>query len=365
MSDEKLGRLPETEVEYDARPPPPYMPYSGSGDNTGTLQQSQKSSSSHQQQGEHTISKGSSRTWWRWPLRRVQVLSHQPLRQQVSTAAAAAAEKGRPVTIDISKVLPRWNGHNGMTCGQGAMLTKLPPPIVPPTLVRSYSLDVICCPPQPTSAPQGVVARWQQARLAFWSDNLPEILRAPPIPWRANLGDCCFADEVHFVYDPYPIPFFTHQPEPGKVKACCHHDKNAATLCGMSVSLGGLEYERSIKLALVRDRTDKCYWELTLTLTSRDGDWLASLSRADAAALVGFDSVIRVVGWINPERDSVKNSVMFYAKTLYQPWLEPSNLDSHGHGQPSYPPSPMGAAHDEEMRRLVDDTIEMLIRGGD
>jgi len=56
---------------------------------------------------------------------------------------------------------------------------------------------------------------------------------------------------------------------------------------------------------------------------------------------------------------------MFYAKTLYQPWLEATDLESHGHGQPSYPPSPLGVVHDKEMRQLVDDTIERFIRGGD
>lgn len=32
-------------------------------------------------------------------------------------------------------------------------------------------------------------------------------------------------------------------------------------------------------------------WEVLLAITSRDGEWLASLSRADAAALVSLDSV--------------------------------------------------------------------------
>jgi hypothetical protein len=122
---------------------------------------------------------------------------------------------------------------------------------------------------------------------------MPEILRAPQIPWRANIGDCCFVDEVRFVNCPYSIPFITSQPESKNVKAYCHNDNNAAMPHGISVPLGGLTYERTIKLALVRDRTDWCYWELTLTLTSRDGDWLASLQRADAAALVDLDSVIR------------------------------------------------------------------------
>ena len=59
------------------------------------------------------------------------------------------------------------------------------------------------------------------------------------------------------------------------------------------------------------------------------------------------------------------SSVMFYAKTLHQPWLEATDLAaSHGHEQPSHPPSPLGVAHGEEMRQLVDDSIENFIEGG-
>ncbi|KAK0721561.1 hypothetical protein B0T26DRAFT_673373 [Lasiosphaeria miniovina] len=150
------------------------------------------------------------------------------------------------------------------------------------------------------------------ARLIFLSDDLPEILQAPPIQWRAVLSDCCFVDQL------------------------------------------GLTYERTIMLGLVRDRNDRCYWEIHLTLTSRDGSWLTSLSREETASFVSLDSIIRVAGWVYPERDSLKNSVMFYAKT--------PGLESHGHGQPST--SHLGVAHDEEVRQLVDDGIENLIRGG-
>lgn len=91
---------------------------------------------------------------------------------------------------------------------------------------------------------------------------------------------------------PYPVPFFTDQPESGKVKAYYHND-TATTLCGMSVSVGGHTYERTIDLSLLRDPIDSNYWCFTPSLTSRDGDWLANLSRADAAALVGLDSAVR------------------------------------------------------------------------
>ncbi|KAK3334226.1 hypothetical protein B0T19DRAFT_484108 [Cercophora scortea] len=276
MSDKKMGWLPEDKVE-DTRPPPPYTPGSGSGYDTGALQQSPKSLCSAyrqhddakvQQQGKCMTSKGSSSTWWRRALRRVPVSSHWALRQQVHNsnmhlAAAPTTAKGggRPFSVMDLQILPRWNGHNGMTCGQGAML------------------------------PEGA-ARWQQARLSFSSDYLPELLRGPPIPWRANLDDCCQDDELCFVNYPYPVPFFTGQPESGKVKAYYHND-TATLSSGMSVSVGGHTYERTIQLSLQRDRRDSCYWSFALSLTSRDGDWLANLSRADAAALVGLDSAIR------------------------------------------------------------------------
>lgn len=56
---------------------------------------------------------------------------------------------------------------------------------------------------------------------------------------------------------------------------------------------------------------------------------------------------------------SIKTGVMFYAKTFPQPGLKPSDTKSHRCRQTS----PLGAAYDEEMRQLVDDSIEMLIRG--
>ena len=62
-----------------------------------------------------------------------------------------------------------------------------------------------------------------------------------------------------------------------------------------------------------------------------------------------------------PQRDSMKNSVRFYARSFDQSGLKPADLKSPPCGQSS----PLGAAHDEEMRQLVDDGIEMLIRDGD
>lgn len=60
-----------------------------------------------------------------------------------------------------------------------------------------------------------------------------------------------------------------------------------------------------------------------------------------------------------PEVTSIKTGVMFYAKTFPKPGLKPSDIKSHGCRQTS----PLGAASDEEMRQLVDGSIEMLIRG--
>ncbi|KAK0740967.1 hypothetical protein B0T18DRAFT_221124 [Schizothecium vesticola] len=359
MSDEKKDAHP---------PPPPYTPYSGSGDATGTLQQSQESSGSgRQQQEECTTSKGSSSSLWRRILRRAQVSSQEPLRQQASNSSRhlpVVNAVAFPIA-NIPSISQAWKWHNGYrACGHGAMLAKLPLPSIPLTDVSPCSLDITCYPPQPTLAPQVVGARWQQiesVQLQFRSDRLAEILRAPPIPWRANLDNFCHSDKVSFAYYPYPIPFSTNQPESGKAQAYCHDDNHPATPCGISASFGGHTYGRTIVLARIRGGGDCCYWEVLLTITSRDGEWLASLSRADAAALVNLNSVASVVGWIYPERGSIKTGVMFYAKTFHQPGLEPSDLESHRCGQSS----PLGAAYDEEMRQLVDDSIEMLIRGVD
>ncbi|KAK3342050.1 hypothetical protein B0T25DRAFT_559861 [Lasiosphaeria hispida] len=364
MSDEKADWLSEDKDIYNTCPPPPYVSDSGSDDDT----RRQHNGITAQRQGDCMSRKGCSSTWWRRALRRVLVPSHKVSQQQArdndkepTTAPIPPKGDGNVIIDDLE--FPRWYKHNGMTCGHGATSTKLPLPVAPPPYPHRYSLDVLCCPsPQvPESA-----ARWQQARLLLSSDHLPELLRGPPIPWRANIDDCCYIDEVRFVNYPYPVPFFTVQPESRTaiVKAY-YHNNTASTPCGISMSVGGHTYERTIKLSLLRDRPDSGYWCFALSLTSRDGDWLASLSRADAAALVSLDSAIRAVGWIHPERDPIKNSVMFYAKAFWRPWVEATDLEPREHGKPWYIPSPLGVAHDEEVRQLVDDTIEKLIRGGD
>lgn len=166
---------------------------------------------------------------------------------------------------------------------------------MPLTVMAPCSLDITGYPPQPTPVPQVVGARWQlveSVRLGFRSDRMVEILRAPPIPWRANLDDFCYVDEVRFVHYPYPISFFTDQSESGKAQACCRDDSHPGTLCGISASsFGGLTYERTIMLGRERDGKGVYFWEVLVAITSRDGEWLASLSRADAAALVSLDSV--------------------------------------------------------------------------
>lgn len=70
-----------------------------------------------------------------------------------------------------------------------------------------------------------------------------------------------------------------------------------------------------------------------------------------------------MVGWIHPERDSGKDSVMFYAKSPTCKVLAgPGRLEFTRHER--QPDSHLGAEHDEEMRQLVDDKIEQLILGG-
>jgi hypothetical protein len=183
-----------------------------------------------------------------------------------------------------------------MTCRQGAMPTKLPLPKMPYTWVNSYLLAITCYPPHPTPVSQVAGARWQQiesVQLEFATDYLGEILRTPPIPWRANLDAFCHCDEVLYIDYPYPILSSTNRPEPEKAEAFCHGDDHPATPCGISASFGGTTYQRNIKLALEREGVEWCYWHIVLTITSRDVEWLASLSRADAAALVSLDSVAR------------------------------------------------------------------------
>lgn len=122
-------------------------------------------------------------------------------------------------------------------------------------------------------------------RLLFKSDRMADVLLAPPFSWRANLEDFCHSDLVEFRHYPYPIP------EPGKTQTCCRDDGHHGTPCGISSSFGGLTYERTIKLAGLG--AGGLCWQAILVMTSRDDGWLASLTRADAAALVSLDSVAR------------------------------------------------------------------------
>jgi len=211
------------------------------------------------------------------------------------TTAAAVA--------NIPRVSPEWHwkGHNGTARGQGVMLTKLPLPKIPYTCVYSCSLHITCYPPAPESVAQDVIARWQRVefvQMEFGSNHLREILRGSPIPWRANLDDYCSSDDVDLVGYRYHIPFFADRSDTrsGKVEANCYEDGHTASPCCTSVSFGGLAYTRGIMLTLKHNRTaDWCYWSFLLNITSGDGEWLASLSRTDAAALVSLHSVARCV----------------------------------------------------------------------
>ncbi|KAK0638627.1 hypothetical protein B0T16DRAFT_394511 [Cercophora newfieldiana] len=114
------------------------------------------------------------------------------------------------------------------------------------------------------------------AWLWFSSDDLPDLLRGEPIPWRANISDCCWSDQINQ----------TIIPATATVDNATPHDTT------MSLCSGG-GYHRKIYLGLNRGRGERRSWDLGLTIESWDGDWLASLSRDDAAALVSLDSVTR------------------------------------------------------------------------
>lgn len=116
-------------------------------------------------------------------LRRAQVSSQEPLQQQATDSsrhiAAAPARQvygdaiGIPTIPGMSRA---WRWHTGdRKYGHGAILAKLPLPIMPLTVMAPCSLDITCYPPQPTPVPQVVGARWQQiesVRLIFRSDRM-------------------------------------------------------------------------------------------------------------------------------------------------------------------------------------------------
>jgi len=135
--------MPDEKIEAHP-PPPPYTPYSRSGDVTGTLQQSQESSSSGcPQQEDSTTSKGSSSTLWRRILRRGQVSTHKPRRQQASDSNACMHPLASPTTAAAVANIPRvsQNGTGkGITarhavrapCLQSCRSRKYPTPVCIP-----------------------------------------------------------------------------------------------------------------------------------------------------------------------------------------------------------------------------------------
>ncbi len=280
MLDETKCGLPKDKLDPTCPPPPPYASHSGSDDDSekkkppSALDLVQRNDTKAQQQGK--ASKGSTSVWGR-ALRRVvsRVSRHSKNEICPATVVAAAVKTGGQV--QVSQEFPKWVGHYGMTCGYGATSTKVPTPLSCPAWTHRYSFDVLFCPPPHEGA------YWQQARLCI-SFNDPSILREA-IPWRANLDNHCYKDTICFVNYPYPDPFFLDEPS-GKVRAYNY------TPCS-STSVGGPTYERTIGLSIQRDRLKPSNWSFTLSLTSRDGLWLASLSRGNTAALIGLDSAIR------------------------------------------------------------------------
>ncbi|KAK0744780.1 hypothetical protein B0T21DRAFT_407854 [Apiosordaria backusii] len=282
MSDKNPEYLPEDQVDYTCHPPP-YVSDDGSG--VGGSEELQPSSTSHssqpdeaQVQQEASSSKGSTNIWRRALRRVIPDTSRKP--KNKARLEIAPQLRGRRMWVKViseeftdSVNLPRW-------CGHGAMSTKKPLPILPNILGDGYTVDVLCWPPPLPFVAES--ARWQQARLYFSTDNLSRL--RGPIPWRANIEDHCHSDMIHLVNFPYPVPFFLDEVS-GKIKA--YHNMPHNT------SIGGLTYERTIALGLQHDSPQRADWFVGLSLTSQDGAWLSSLSRADAAALVGLDSAIR------------------------------------------------------------------------
>ncbi|KAK3342129.1 hypothetical protein B0T25DRAFT_359809 [Lasiosphaeria hispida] len=230
-------------------------------------------------------------------------------------------------------------------------------------------------PPPPTfiKAP-GATTCWQQARVSFTTGILPELLRGPPIPWRANLDDYCYIDDVGIFNEPYPVPAFTDLSDPGKVGAYYHDGTATTTPGGMSVSVGGYTYIRRIRLDFLHGPTVAaatgilCLWCFTLSITSRDGRWLTYRIPTLLPLLVSIRQLavkIQSCRLHSPRQGYHQDLGHVLRKMLPRPWLEATDLESHGHGQPSYLSSPLGVDHGNEMRKLVDDNIESFIRGSD
>ncbi|KAK5655315.1 hypothetical protein OQA88_5882 [Cercophora sp. LCS_1] len=372
MSDEKTDWLTDCKDMSDDYPPPYIFKPEPHNDASR-----QEGGATIQRQGDSAGSTDSFRTWWRRAIRRVLVIAPSPKASQQQQAringnkavAAASRPLAHPRALAYPKqflypnpvahpTLPSWVGHKGVACSDDSSTsTKLPRPVVPCPRVYRYSLDILCFPsPQ---APWRTL--WQQARLSLSSDHFAEVMRGPPVPWRINIDDHCYSDEIRFVDHPYPVPFFESRTESETpVVKVYYHNNVASTRYGMSAAVGGYSYERTIKLALLRWIPDQAYWCVTLSLTSRMG---AGLRACRVVKSLASPILIQrsATGWIH-SRDSIQGSVIFYAKMLPQPWMEATSLES-GEQESRFVTSPRGVAHDEEMGQVVDDTLEKFIKG--
>ena len=281
------GTFPPSPNMLDPKcPPPPYTLLPASSDDSAkskqpsVLQSGQRNDTEVQQQEKTSNGSKGSTSIWRRAVRRTALGGLRHPMTAASAATAAIANDGQP-RVSGPLPLPRWVGHNGMTCGHGAGWTRRPSPPAPLPRVNRYSFDILFCPPPQPFASEG--ARWQEARICFGSNDFSKLQGS--IPWRANLDDCCNKDTISIVNYPFPVPFF-FDGSSGKIKAYSYTPWNGT-------SVGGYTFERTIKLSLLHERTDWAHWSFTLALTSRDGAWLASLSRADVAAVTGLDSAIR------------------------------------------------------------------------
>ncbi|KAK3358393.1 hypothetical protein B0T24DRAFT_693285 [Lasiosphaeria ovina] len=299
MPNENKGWLPEDKLD-PTFPPPPYAPHLESGD---VSEKEKRPSTSHsvepndtRAQQQEEASKGSTRLWGRALRRIFPRVSRHPKNKTYTAPATTIATATAAAT---TTAVATANAATTQRGGHPNVSQGVPKWHGHNGMTRGSGIisTKLGLPLVPPSR-----FSLLEARLCFAFNDLSSLRGS--VPWRANTDDYASSDE--------------------------------------------------------RDPSDWSDWVLRLSVTSRDGDWLANLSRIEAAAFTDSDSAIRVIGWVHPERDSIKGSRVFYVKNLSQPWLETVDLN---YGPPESPPDDV--ARDMEMRQLMDEVIERFIQGGD
>ncbi|KAK4112055.1 hypothetical protein N656DRAFT_105163 [Canariomyces notabilis] len=207
----------------------------------------------------------------------VQNLSHQQAKQRRHHSWQRTDGRAEPRPgpgIDPAEDDVRW-GPRGR-----AETSRSQPDRLPPRGFR-YLIETMLCPPKYRRPGKSVNARWI-ASMMICTDSLSEHL-SRDLPWLGNLHRCW---DDHIEVAPHPV------------------ERTVKT------------YKRAISVAYMNAELSAGEWQVTITVWSRNGQWLQDLTYEDMGKLIDFDSAVRVVGYRRLSDDPLAACEAFYVNFL-------------------------------------------------